>query len=107
MGLYVGTDLHSNNHYPGIIDENGKRIYGKRLPNEKDVILGVLDPYKKDIEGIAVESTYNWYWYVDMLMAEGYNVHLANPAAMQQYNGLKHSNDKTDAFWLAEMLRLF
>jgi hypothetical protein len=33
-------------------------------------------------------------------------VHLANPSAIQQYEGLKHADDKHDAFWLAEMLRL-
>jgi transposase len=53
-----------------------------------------------------VESTYNWYWIVDGLMEKGYKVHLANPSAIQQYSGLKHSDDKHDAFWLAEMLRL-
>jgi transposase len=53
-----------------------------------------------------VESTYNWYWLVDGLMEEGYRVHLANPSAIQQYCGMKHSDDKHDAFWLAEMLRL-
>jgi len=46
------------------------------------------------------------YWLVDGLMAEGYAVHLANPAAIQKYSGLKHADDKHDAFWLAEMLRL-
>ena len=56
--------------------------------------------------GIVVESTYNWYWLVDALMEEGYKVHLANPSAIQQYSGLKHEDDKHDAFWLAEMLRL-
>lgn len=52
---------------------------------------------------IAVESTFNWYWLVDCLMDNGYKVHLANPSAMQQYKGLKHVDDKTDAFWLAHM----
>ncbi len=31
---------------------------------------------------------------------------MANPAAIEQYSGLKHADDKHDAFWLAEMLRL-
>jgi hypothetical protein len=31
---------------------------------------------------------------------------LANPAAMEQYDGLKHADDKSDGFFLAEMLRL-
>ena len=52
------------------------------------------------------ESTFNWYWLVDLLMDEGYQVHLANPSAIQKYTGLKHSDDIHDAFWLAEMLRL-
>jgi transposase len=56
--------------------------------------------------GIVVESTYNWYWLVDLLMEEGYRVHLANPSRVQQYSGLKHGDDEDDAFWLAEMLRL-
>jgi transposase len=38
---------------------------------------------------LVVESTYNWYWLVDGFMEAGYRVHLANPAAMQQYSGLK------------------
>ena len=70
------------------------------------LINDILKPFKEEIVGIVVESTYNWYWLVDALMEEGYKVHLANPAAIQQYSGLKHADDKHDAFWLAEMLRL-
>jgi transposase len=54
----------------------------------------------------VVESTYNWYWLVDGLMDQGYSVHLANPNAIQTYNGLKHTDDKWDSFWLAHMLRV-
>lgn len=39
-------------------------------------------------------------------MDEGYKVHLANPSAIKQYEGLKHSDDVTDAFHLANLLRL-
>jgi transposase len=104
--LYAGSDLHSNNNLLGIVDGQGKKIFKKRLPNEPRLVLDVLKPYQEEIVGIVVESTYNWYWLVDALMDEGYKVHLANPAAIQQYSGLKHADDKHDAFWLAEMLRL-
>ena len=53
-----------------------------------------------------VESTYNWYWLVDGLQENGYKVHLANPSAIKQYEGLKHTDDKWDSFWLAHMRRL-
>ena len=106
MKLYTGLDLHSSNTYLGIEDEDGKRIFKKKLPNDREIILDTLKPYKEQIVGIVVESTYNWYWLVDALMAEGYTVHLANPAEIKKYTGLKYADDQHDAFWLAEMLRL-
>ncbi len=106
MQVYAGIDLHANNNYLGILDENGKRLFGRRLSNDPGVILKALEPVKESLAGAVVESTFNWYWLVDLLMDEGYQVHLANPSAMQKYSGLKYTDDKHDAFWLAEMLRL-
>ena len=106
MRLYTAFDLHSTNSYLAIINEKGERVFKRKLLNDPLKILTTLKPFKKDVVGIVVESTYNWYWLVDMLMKRGYRVHLANPAKIQQYSGLKHADDQHDAFWLAEMLRL-
>jgi transposase len=104
--LYSAADLHSNNHFLTIIDEQDKRILEKRLPNELSVTLKTLEPYRADISGIAVESTFNWYWLVDGLMEAGYHVMLVNPSKVRQYEGLKHTDDRHDAFWLAHQMRL-
>lgn len=106
MRLYSGFDLHSNNCQLGIIDETGKRLYKKKLDNEPGLILKTLQPYRQELAGMVVESTYNGYWLVDLRMENGFCVHLANPAAIQVYQGIKHVDDTHDAFWLAEMLRL-
>jgi transposase len=106
MRLYVGVDLHANNNFMAMVDRKGKRIEHKKLANDLLVIREFLKPRKREIIGLVVESTYNWYWLVDGLMDSGYAVHLANPLAIQKYSGLKHADDKHDAFWLAEMLRL-
>jgi len=106
MGLYAGIDLHSDNGYYGIVNEKGERVFQRRLPNDLLVVLDTLGAYRDDLKAVAVESTYNWYWLVDGLMDHGYPVRLANPGGMEQYGGLKDANDKTDAFFLAEMLRL-
>ena len=106
MKAYAGIDLHSSNNYIGIIDENDKRLYQKRLPNRLEDILPALEPFKESLEGVVVESTYNWYWLVDGLQDNGYKVHLANPAAIQTYDGLKYTDDKWDSFWLAHLKRL-
>ena len=106
MKVYAGIDLHSSNNYIGIIDEHDRRLYQKRLPNQLTPILNALSPFKKSLDGVVVESTYNWYWLVDGLQEAGYKVHLANPSAIKQYEGLKHTDDKWDSFWLAHMKRL-
>ena len=106
MKAYAGIDLHSTNSFIGIMDRQGQRLYAKRMNNDPNLILGALDPYKKDLEGIIVESTYNWYWLVDALQEQGYRVHLANPSAIKQYEGLKYTDDQWDSFWLADMKRL-
>jgi transposase len=106
MQLYGAFDLHSNNNHLGIIDSNDKRIYKRKMPNDPKIILANLEPYKDNLAGLAVESTYNWYWLVDLLMENDYKVHLANPSAIQKYKGLKHSDDNHDAFWLSHMLKL-
>ncbi len=104
--LMAGMDLHSNNIVVGIVDSEGKRVAHQKLPCRLDEIVKFLIPYKKRLEKLAVESTYNWYWLVDGLQAAGYPVVLANPAKIDQYRGIKHADDKNDAFFLAELLRL-
>ncbi len=104
--LYCGIDLHSNNSVVSIQDTDGKQVYEKRLPNELPIIVKALEPYKAALQGCVVESTYNWYWLVDGLMEAGHQVHLANPAAIVQYNGIKYTNDFTDARFLAHLLSL-
>jgi transposase len=65
-----------------------------------------LAPSQDTLQGIVVESTYKWYWLVDGLMATGYRVHLAHPTAIEQSKGLRHTDDQSDARWLAHLLRL-
>src|SRR5919106_228317 len=103
---YSGIDLHSNNCVVSVSDETDRVLCRRRLPNELAAVLALLEPYRAELAGVVVESTYNWYWLVDGLQAAGYRVHLANTAAIKQYEGLKHSDDDSDAAHLAQLLRL-
>jgi len=106
MSHYCGIDLHSNNHVVVVIDEKDKRVFEKRLNNDLSLTLKALSPYHETLQGIAVESTFNWYWLVDGLQEHGYNLQLVNTAAVTQYDGLKYSGDHHDAFHLAHLMRL-
>lgn len=104
--LFCGIDLHSNNSFLVVSDENDKVLYSKRHPNNLEEICAALRPYQSDLFGVVVESTFNWYWLVDGLQDAGYCVHLANTTAIKQYDGLKHRGDASDARHLAHVLRL-
>lgn len=104
--LFCGIDLHSNNSVVVISDEGDKVLYSKRHPNNLEEICAALSPYRAQLSGVVVESTFNWYWLVDGLQEAGYRVHLANTTAIKQYDGLKHRGDESDARHLAHVLRL-
>jgi hypothetical protein len=89
-----------------VIDEEDKRVLEKRLSNDLSLTLEALSPYRKTLHGVAVESTFNWYWLVDGLQEQGYPLRLVNTAAVKQYDGLKYSDDHHDAFHLAHLMRL-
>jgi len=103
---YSGIDLHSNNSVVTVTDEEDRVVAEKRLPNDLAKILALLEPWREEIAGVVVESTFNWYWLVDGLQAAGFKVHLANTNAIRKYDGLKHSGDEADARYLAHLLRL-
>ena len=106
MIYYAAIDLHCNQSTVVLIDEKDRQVFKRRYPNDLELILYELSRFADQLEGIAIESTFNWYWLVDGLQEAGYRVHLVHTAAVRKYEGLKEQNDWTDAFWLAHLLRL-
>jgi transposase len=103
---YSAIDLHSNNSVVVVIDQEDRVVGRARLRNDLSLILRWLEPYRGELAGVVVESTYNWYWLVDGLREAGFEVLLAQPAAIKQYEGLKHGGDESDAWFLAHLYRL-
>lgn len=106
MTTYAAIDLHSNNGVLTVIDDNDKVLRQRKLPNELQAFVRELEPFRASLKAVAVESTFNWYWLVDGLMQHNFPALLVNTTAVQQYEGLKHVDDKYDAFWLAHLMRL-
>ena len=104
--LIAGIDLHGNNLVIGVINQDGTRLMHRKLDCSLEQVEEFLRPLKLRLQSMAVESTFNWYWLVDGLRAQGYPIDLANPAKIEQYSGLKHADDKDDAFHLADLQRL-
>ena len=106
MRLYCGIDLHSTNSYLAVLNERLESVLDRRVPNRLEAVLGALEPFRAEVQAVAVESTFNWYWLVDGLMEVGYSVDLVNTSAVNRYEGLKYVDDRHDARWLARLLHL-
>ena len=86
-----------------VIDQQLKVIVEQKLRNELPKIVQLLEPYKANLK-IVVGSTFNWYWLIDGLQAEGFEVVLAHTLGLYLITGAKVKTDRRDAYSLAKLL---
>ncbi|MCO4883421.1 hypothetical protein VOI32_35480 [Paraburkholderia caribensis] len=55
---YCGIDLHSNNSVVSVIDDADRVLAERRLPNDLTNILVFLSPWRDELSGVVVESTF-------------------------------------------------
>src|SRR5207302_8321915 len=103
MKFYCGIDLSARDCHVCVIDEQLKIVVQQKLRNELAKICQLLAPYKAYLK-IVVESTFNWYWLIDGLQAEGYEVVLAHTLGLYLITGAKVKTDRRDAYSLAKLL---
>ena len=59
MSLYAAIDLHPTNSVLAVIDENDQPLREGCFPNDLPTILKALEPFRDELAGVTVESTYN------------------------------------------------
>ena len=55
---FSGIDLHSNNAVVAVIDDQDRVLYCKRLTNDLSLIVAALMPWRAELQGVVVESTF-------------------------------------------------
>src|SRR5947208_8734206 len=103
MKFYCGIDLSARDCHVCVIDEQLKIVIEQKLRNELAKLCQLLGPYKANLK-IVVESTFNWYWLIDGLQAEGFEVVLAHTLGLYLITGAKVKTDRRDAYSLAKLL---
>jgi transposase len=101
---YVGIDLHRRRSVIFREDEDGHKLECVRIANDP---TRMLEEVSKAGPGavVVVEATYSWYWLVDLLQSEGFDVHLAHPSG-NDWGRRRVKNDERDARDLADLYRL-
>lgn len=110
---YCGIDVAKHKHAVVLLDERGqvqKAVF--EIENTRDgmeSLLGELKPFGADVL-IGLEATgHYWLSLYDVLTKHGYAVVVLNPLQVSAYrrSGVrKVKNDKTDAVWIADFVRI-
>jgi transposase len=101
---YVGIDFHCRRSVVVRMSATGEKLPSVRVANDPLAVAAAVAEAGPDTE-VVVGATYGWYWVVDLLQANGAQVHLANPQGLN-WGQRRVKNDERDAIDLADMLRL-
>src|SRR5206468_1367765 len=101
---YVAIDLHHRRSLIVREDDRGEELGVVRIDNDHVALSIALAEAGPDPE-VAIEATYGWYWAVDLLQAEGANVHLVHPKGLN-WEGRRVKNDYRDCKELLDRLQL-
>jgi transposase len=100
---YVGIDLHRRRSVIVRMAEDGQVLGVDQVVNDPVELSMAVAKAGPDPE-VALESTYGWYWAVDLLQANGAHVHLVHPLGLH-WDTRRVKNDIRDSTELANRLR--
>ncbi len=101
---YVGIDLHRRRSVIVRKNAQGDMLGSVRIANDPARLVEEVSKAGPKAE-VVIEATYAWYWVVDLLEAEGFRVHLANPSG-NNWGNRRVKNDERDAEDLVDLYRL-
>ena len=101
---YVGVDLHKESSWFYIMNESGKRMMSKNVLNSPDVLNKFFQRISSPFY-LAVEATYNWYFFVDIAEQYAEEVYLANSYELKAFAKRHKKTDKIDARLISDVLR--
>ena len=101
---YVGVDLHKRASWFYVMDEFGKRYMSKSIINDDKILKECFEAIPKPFN-LAVEATYNWYFFVDLAEQYAEKTYLANSYELKAFAKRHKKTDKIDARLIADILR--
>ena len=103
--FYCGIDLHANQMYACVVDQNGKKLLHRNFKTRNaDKFFEQIQPFGTNIV-IGCESTFNWYWLADACRERNLPFILGHALYLKAIHGGKVKNDKLDSEKLALLLR--
>jgi len=103
--FYCGIDLHANEMYACVVDQDGKKLLHRNFKTRQpEKLFEQLEPYGSDVV-VGCESTFNWYWLCDACEEKKIPFLLGHALYLKAIHGGKVKSDKIDSEKLARLLR--
>jgi transposase len=110
--IFVGNDWAEDHHDIHIMNEQGKKLASRRLPEGIEGIgrlHALIAEHAEDPDEVVVGIETDRGLWVSALVAAGYRVHAVNPLSVARYRERHHvgggKSDPGDALVLADMVR--
>jgi transposase len=104
MFVYVGIDVHRKRSQVAVIDQDGRVLRNRNVPNGAEPVLGVIGGLPPGTPA-AFEAAFGWGWLVELLEDYGFDPHLVHPLQCKAIASARLKNDKAAAAILAQLLR--
>jgi len=102
--LYLGVDLHKKSCWVTVLDADGHQLDSRKLGTEKWELLEYFGKVRQPA-ALAVEATFNWYYFLNVIEPLGLELHLVHPWKTRAIASARIKHDKLDSRVLAELLR--
>lgn len=104
MKRFIGLDVHKSVVEACVIDEEGKRLFRRRIDCTQNALLRFAEELTKE-DSVALEVTTNAWAVADLLQPFVGRLVVSNPMKTKAIAEAKVKTDKVDAEVLAQLLR--
>lgn len=101
---YVGADLHKERTWFYVTDEKGNRVSSESISNSPVILKQYFESIPNPFI-LAVEATYNWYFFMDIAERFAQKTYLANSFELKAFAKRHKKTDKIDSRLIADVLR--
>ena len=102
--LYLGVDLHKRSCSVTVLDADGQVKQQWKLGTDRTTLLEYFRKIPQPAK-VAVEATFNWDYFLDLLEPLGLELHLVHPWKTRAIASARIKHDWLDSRILAELLR--
>src|SRR3989454_12221696 len=104
--LYAAIDIHQEAFQAAVLDSDSGEVVEERFAADRESLARWAEPWRGRVAAVAIEATTGWRWVWRELVADGFEVRLAEPVQTRALLGRRRSakTDRLDARWLARLM---